>query len=256
MKKRKNRWRINKRWLYAILLGLCALVLFYFSLDKVILPLYTRQGREFKVPDFINLSLTEAESLATVHRLVLVVEDEKFSPNTPEGTILEQLPNAGSFCKAGRRVRVIPAAPQPVIKMPNLIGLDGRDAQWRCVSLGLVCPREFIFYVFSDTTPLERIIAQFPPPDSTVAKNDTITLTISMGPQPEAFTVPELVGQTLHEARKRIREAGLVLGMVTQKAIPNIDAGIVIAQSISSGTEVPSGTSINLVVSILERKID
>jgi serine/threonine-protein kinase len=254
MKKRKNRWRLNKRWIYAILLGLCALVLFYFALDKVILPLYTRQGREFEVPNFMQLSLADAESLAAVNRLVLVVEDEKFSPGIPKGTILEQLPNAGSLCKIGRRVRVIPAAAQPVITMPNLIGLDGRDAQWRCVSLDLVCPREFIFHVFSDTTPLEKILAQFPPPDSLVAKNDTITLTISMGPQPAAFTVPELVGQTLHEARKRIREAGLVLGMVTQKAIPNLDAGTVIAQSISSGTEVPSGTSINLVVSILEKE--
>ncbi len=254
MKKRKNRWRLNKRWLYAILLGLCALVLFYFALDKVILPLYTRQGREFEVPNFVELPLAEAESLATANRLVLVVEDEKFSPGISKGTILEQLPRAGALCKTGRRIRVIPAAPQPVITIPNLIGLDGRDAQWRCVSLGLVCPREFIFHVFSDTTPSEKIIAQFPPPDSTVAKNDTITLTISMGPEPYAFTVPELVGQSLHEARKRIREAGLILGMVTQKAIPNLDAGTVIAQSISSGTEVPKGTSINLVVSILKRE--
>lgn len=223
-------------------------------MDKVVMPLYTRQGSEFEMPNFMGRSAAEAESLAFANRLVLVFEKPKFSPGVPESTILEQLPRAGALCKTGRRVRVVPAAPQPEVVMLNLVGLEGRDAQWRCVSLGLVCPPELIFHAFSDTALKGLVIFQVPPPDSAVAKDDTVSLTISMGPEPDTYIVPGLIGQSLHEARKRIREAGLRIGRVSQKVIPMVDAGTIIAQSIRSGTEVLKNARINLVVAIPERE--
>lgn len=243
-----------RRWFFRALLALCALMVLYFLFDRVAMPLYTRQGREFPVPDLVGLSIAEAESVATLHKLVVRLEEEKYSPGVPEGTILEQLPEAGSLCKRGRHVRIVPASPPMEVVMPNLIGLVGRDAGWRCLSLGLVCPPDSITYVFSDTVPSGRVVCQNPLPDSILAKNDTVSFAVSMGHRPEVYIVPELVGQTLHEARKRIREAGLRLGTVSQKVIPIVDAGTVIAQSIRSGAEVPKGTRIDLVVAILERE--
>jgi beta-lactam-binding protein with PASTA domain len=249
----RHLWRL-RIWLLRALLALCALVILYFLLDWVVMPLYTRQGREFPVPDLVGLSIAEAESVAALHKLVVRLEDEKFAPDVPAGTILEQLPEAGSLCKTGRHIRVVPASPPLDVVMPNLIGLVGRDAGWRCLSLGLVCPPDSVTYVFSDTVANGRVVWQNPPPDSILTKSDTISFAVSMGPRPEVYIVPELVGQSLHEARKRIREAGLRLGSVAQKVIPIVDAGTVIAQSIRSGAEVPKGTRIDLVVAILERE--
>lgn len=246
-------WRL-RRWLLRAVLALCALVVLFFLLDRVVMPLYTRQGREFPVPDLVGLSIAEAESVATQHKLTLHLEDEKHAPGIPAGTILEQLPEAGSLCKTGRRIRVVPASPPLEVVMPNLVGLVGRDAGWRCLSLGLVCLPDSVTYVFSDEVANGRVVWQNPPPDSIVAKNDTVSFAVSMGPRPEVYIVPELIGQSLHEARRRIREAGLRLGTVAQKVIPIVDAGTVIAQSIRSGAEVPRGTRIDLVVAILERE--
>jgi len=235
-------------------LALCALILLCFLVDRVVMPLYTRQGHEFEVPDFVGLTLSEAKAVASAARLELVLEKEKFAQGVPQGTILEQRPRAGSLCKSGRRVRIVPAGVPPEVAMPRLVGLEVRDAQSRCASLGLICLTDDVGYAFSTTVPRERIVSQRPLPDSRVVKNDTVRLTISMGPEPAAFIVPELVGQTLHEARKRIREAGLVLGTVTQKAIPRVDAGTIVAQSIRSGTEVSKGMRVDLVVAIPERE--
>jgi serine/threonine-protein kinase len=232
----------------------CLLLLLYFLFDIVIMPLYTRQGREFAVPGFVGLSLAEAKAVAGAANLELVLEKEKFAQGTPRGTILEQLPRAGSLCKSGRRVRVVPAGVPPEMLMPRVIGLELRDAQSRCASLGLICPTDNVGYAFSPSVPRGRIVSQRPLPDSRVVKNDTVRLTLSMGPEPEKFVVPELVGQTLHEARIRLREAGLALGSVTQKAIPRVEAGTIVAQSIRSGTEVTKGMRVDVVVAIPEKE--
>jgi serine/threonine-protein kinase len=254
MKTTKLRSLFRRKGFQIGFLALCALILLFFLVDRVVMPLYTRQGHEFAVPDFVGLTLVEAETVARAARLELVLEKEKFAQGVPQGTILEQRPMAGSLCKSGRRVRVVPAGVPPEFGMPRLVGLEIRDAQSRCTSLGLICPSDNVGYAFSPAVPRERIVSQRPLPDSRVVKNDTVRLTISMGPEPEAFIVPELVWQTLHEARKRIREAGLTLGTVTQKIIPRVDAGIVVAQSIRSGTEVTKGMRVDLVVAIPERE--
>ncbi|MFH1009733.1 MAG: PASTA domain-containing protein [bacterium] len=254
MKARKGLYSRHRRPLQAAFILFCLLVLLYFLADRVFLPLYTRQGHEFEMPNFIGLTAAQAQTVAAAADLVLVLEKEKFAQGIPQGTILEQLPRAGSLCKSGRRVRVVPAAPPLELAMPRLIGLEAREAQWRCASLGLVCPMENVGYAFSPAIAKESVVSQRPSPDSRVMKNDTVRLTISMGPEPERFIMPELVGQTLHEARKRIREAGLVLGTITQKIIPRVDAGTVVAQSIRSGTEVTKGMRVDLVVAIPERE--
>lgn len=254
MKIPKLRSLIHRKGLQIGFLIFCALILLFFLVDRVVMPLYTRQGREFAVPDFVGLTLSEARAVAGAACLELVLEKEKFAQGVPQGTILEQRPRAGSLCKSGRRVRVVPAGVPPEFAMPRLVGLEIRDAQSRCASLGLICPTDNVGYAFSTTVPRDRIVSQRPMPDSRVVKNDTVRLTISMGPEPERFIVPELVGQTLHEARKRLREAGLTLGTVTQKAIPRVDAGTIVAQSIRSGTEVSKGMRVDLVVAILERE--
>lgn len=251
----KLRSLIRRKAFQIAFLIFCAFLLLYFLFDIVIMPLYTRQGREFAVPDFVGLSLAEAQAVAGAANLELVVEKEKFAQGTAKGTILEQLPKAGSLCKSGRRVRIVPAGAPPEMLMPRLIGLEIRDAQSRCASLGLICATDNVGYAFSPSVPRDQIVSQRPMPDTRVVRNDTVRLTLSMGPEPEKFIVPELVGQNLHEARKRLREAGLTLGTVTQKSIPQVDAGTIVAQSIRSGTEVTKGMRVDVVVAIPEKDL-
>jgi beta-lactam-binding protein with PASTA domain len=254
MKAPKRLYTRHRKAFQVAFVVLCVFILFYFLLDRVFMPLYTRQGREFEMPTFVGLTIPEAQMVAKAAHLELIVEKEKFSQGVLQGTILEQLPRAGELYKTGRRVRVVPAGPPPEVTMPRLVGLELRDAQWRATSLGLLCPTDNLGYTFSPTIPKGSVVSQRPLPDMRVVKDDTVRLTISMGPEPERFIVPELVGQTLHEARKRIREAGLTLGTVTQKIIPRVDAGTIVAQSIRSGTEVTKGMRVDLVVAIPERE--
>jgi beta-lactam-binding protein with PASTA domain len=62
-------------------------------------------------------------------------------------------------------------------------------------------------------------------------------------------TAPNVVGLAQPDATLAIKNAGLVLGTVTTTASATVAAGSVISQSPSAGTNVNSGSAVNLVVS-------
>jgi hypothetical protein len=69
----------------------------------------------------------------------------------------------------------------------------------------------------------------------------------STGPAPIA--VPNVVGQTQAAATTAITGAGLIAGMVTQQSSSTLASGDVISESPTAGTNVASGSKVNLVVS-------
>lgn len=68
-------------------------------------------------------------------------------------------------------------------------------------------------------------------------------------PQVTKVNVPNVIGKTEAEARSAIISAGLTVGTVTQEYSDSVPAGKVISQTPSAGTEVDSGSTVNLVVS-------
>ena len=70
---------------------------------------------------------------------------------------------------------------------------------------------------------------------------------VSSGPAQVA--VPNVVGQTQAAATTSITGAGLVLGTVTQQSSSTVATGKVISESPAAGTQVNTGSAVNLVVS-------
>jgi hypothetical protein len=60
--------------------------------------------------------------------------------------------------------------------------------------------------------------------------------------------VPDLIGLTEQEARKKLVDAGLSLGLLSKKHQVGATAGRVIEQDPSSGTEAPAKTSVKVVI--------
>jgi hypothetical protein len=78
----------------------------------------------------------------------------------------------------------------------------------------------------------------------------TKTYTISVNRAPSNVNVPNVVGLTQAAATTAITSAGLVVGTVTMQPSMTTPAGSVISQMPIAGTSVPSGSAVNLVVSI------
>lgn len=231
----------------AVLLSLLgSFILFEF----VVMPLYTRQGTERLVPNLTAMPAQQARQAADSAGFELVLSQGKVSKRVPEGWILEQHPFAGTMAKPGRKIRATPALPGVQDIAPDLVGLDIRDAQLRCRNVGLVCGPTEVRYRFSGRVPKDGVLEQDPQAGKPVKPGSTVKLVVSMGPEPAHFYVPQIVDETLHDARNLLREAGLILVRIERRETDDYPAGTVIEQSLLAGQEVGPGTEVSVVVAV------
>lgn len=91
------------------------------------------------------------------------------------------------------------------------------------------------------------VIRTDPAADEEAEIGSIITVYVSSGPA--ELPVPPVVGQPLETARQLIEDAGLTVGLVTQRADATREPGVVLEQSPPAGVRIGSGAAVNLVVS-------
>lgn len=253
MTRTKKRRLLASRWIKIAAGTIVAVIFVFIVIDELLMPLYTRQGRERPVPALVGLSREQAILNAAAAGFIVVEQPGKLGGNLPEGTILEQHPFAGAKSKAGRKIRIVPALAAAQDVTPDLIGLQVRDAQLQCRNVGLICTDNDMDLAFSAALPKGTVISQKPEPGLPVEPRSVVKLVVSLGPEPRAFFVPYLMEKSLHDVRTVLREAGLRLGKIVRKETDLYPTGTVIAQSIRSGQEVERGTTVDVVVAVPER---
>lgn len=102
-------------------------------------------------------------------------------------------------------------------------------------------------HAYSDTVAKGRVISSDPAPAERIRSNDSVSLTVSNGP--ETVKVPDLKGRTLADARARLKKAGLAAGMVTRDFDEDVPKGQVVTTDPAAGTERHGGSAIALTVS-------
>jgi serine/threonine-protein kinase len=129
-------------------------------------------------------------------------------------------------------------------QVPSVLSQTQAEAENRLKGAGL----EFkIERAYSDTKARGTVIRTDPEIGERIRDNDTVTLTISKGP--ETVPVPQVTGQRLDKARALLKRTGLEPGMVTREFSEEVPRGSVISTSPVSGTERRAGSAVALVVS-------
>jgi hypothetical protein len=82
--------------------------------------------------------------------------------------------------------------------------------------------------------------------DGSLSASNSFVLTVNV----PLVIVPNVVGQTQSAATNAIITAGLSVGIISNAPDGIVPAGSVISQSPAAATSVPSGSPVNLVVSI------
>ena len=194
-----------------------------------------------------TVGLTEADAITALTNAGLTLGETSAVPSVDvvAGSVVAQDPAAGTLVAATTAVNlVISLGPDPV-PVPDIVGLQEAQAMTVLFNAGLEVG--VVIETFSNTVPLGEIISQSLPPGQIVPLDTALDYTVSLGPP---VSTPNVVGLSQPAAEAALVAAELVVGDITEQNDFNVPEGDVISQDPTAGTNVATGTPVDLVVSL------
>lgn len=188
------------------------------------------------------LNNTELSSMYKFN--VIYVSDDTAAP----GIVLSQSPAAGRsmmVTPSGIEVDLTVNAGSSQMTVPNVLNTDYRSAMRDLRAAGFNVEIE---NAASDSYTKDYVIATIPAAGESAAAGDTVTITVSAGPEIIYVSMPNLVGSTEDSAISKIESSNLSYGG-SERVVSDYEAGTVIDQSISASESVAEHTKVFLTVS-------
>ena len=170
--------------------------------------------------------------------------ESRFSPTAAARQVLQQEPPGGSREKRGTVITLHISSGQRTSTVPQVVGSSRQQAVLTIENAGLEMGR--IDVVHSDR-PAGQVIAMSPSAGQKLTLPARVDITVSRGPA--TAQVPNLIGQTLPQARTRLQTLGLGVGVVEIDTSSIEMANTVTAQEPGPGQAVVSGALIKLIIS-------
>ncbi|WP_340380688.1 Stk1 family PASTA domain-containing Ser/Thr kinase [Streptomyces sp. SS7] len=194
-----------------------------------------------KVPDVTGSRLDKAKGLLTSDGLEPGQVTEEFSDDVIKGFVISTSPEAGTERRAGSAVSIVVSKGRAV-DVPDVTGEDLDDAKADLEEAGLTV-RVSAEQVTSEFDK-GQVAAQTPEADSQAADGDTVTLTLSKGP--EMVEVPDVVGDGVDDARTALEQAGFQVK--EDRGLLGLFGDTVKKQSVDGGDTAPKGSTITLTI--------
>lgn len=241
----------RKVWIIAGVVAVFFLVLIFISIDWVFGALvHTR--KEVQVPDITQKPVTAALNALAANNLALKQAGVEFAKDVPSGSVLRQLPTAGSTVREGRIIRVWISQGDEMAFVPNVVGSDLRAAQLAVRQAGLLVNK--VENAYSLTHEKGLIVSQSLKADSMVEKGQGIDLVISNGQPPSSVVlVPNFKNKKLSEATlwASAQNIDLIIKEDPDSVFPN---GTIAAQNPEGDSQMTPGS--NLEVTVSRRQVE
>ena len=224
-------------WIVASVVFLVSLFVIVAAFNPGLLGL----GERIEIPNLLGKTLDEAQEICEEKGFVIEGETGDFSDEYAEGQIMEQTPTAGMHKKV-ETITVRLSRGLTKFTLEDYTGEDVNMVKNKLRKLGIDVVIEETQH---DTMPVDTVVRHSPSGGSTIKAGSSVTLYVSSGM--EDTRVPLITGITLERAQAALEAVGLKLGNVTE--VENADmVGKVISQTILEGTEVKSGTEVDVKV--------
>lgn len=241
-KKTKGKLTISPFWTI-VLLAVGAFVAGVLIFNFGIMPFLVGHGGETKVPDLTLSTVPEAERRLKEEGLRLGETVSVFNPDVPKGCVISQVPPAFTTVKKDRGVKITVSSGELGVSVPELRGQSLRHAEIVLGRAGLQLGR--VSQVYSGQSPTDAVISTFPGPGALAEEGGSVDVLVSLGPPPEEFMMPRLVGQNIGVAQNVLESAGLVPQIESSSPRPN---NKVLEQRPPYGTKIRKGDTVHLSV--------
>ena len=195
------------------------------------------EGELVEVPDVVEKDYEEAEAILEEAGFDVAREDE--ANRKPEGEVLRQDPEAGEEAEEGSTVTLFVSSGRRQVIVPSVVGQSLEDATETLEGADLKLG-DVTYQAAEDAEPGE-VLEQFPDAGEEVPVRREVDLVVAQN------VVPSVVGETEEDATAILREAGYEVEVNTEPS--EEEAGIVIAQEPTGGTQLAEGEVVTILVS-------
>ncbi|MBT8196543.1 MAG: PASTA domain-containing protein [Bacteroidia bacterium] len=207
---------ISKQFLLNLLIAAVAVIMLI-GITYKWLGSYTNHNEAISVPDFIEMNVTDLDEFLRDKKFRYKISDSStYNPEVPAGTIIDQDPLPGKKVKENRTIYLnITKNVAPKIKMPDIIGVQQRQAIATLKSYGLVVGGQTYIPDIQKNCVLQmKVRGKNVKPGQAISKGTKIDLVIADGFGETTIEVPDLNGMPLDEVTFLIQGQSLHLGSV------------------------------------------
>ena len=204
-------------------------------------------GKEVVVPNVEGMDFKQADAELSKAGLVMSVVGKEYNNEFEKDLVISQDPGKDRKVKAGRKVEVVISKGSELIAVPNITGIDIKDAVVKLGNVGLnMCK---IDPEYDEETPEGMIISQDPARGTKHEAGTSINVVVRQGKQPERVSMPDLKGMSIEKARTVLEDKKLVLGQTKREESTSYAADQIAKQDTEPGVMVEEGTTVNVVIS-------
>lgn len=231
--------------LFMIIGGISGLLI----VDRYVMPNITgvKNRGVLKVPKIVTMHWEEARQSLYDIGLRLQIQSWEYNDTIERNYIIIQNPPPEEDVKRGRHIFAVVSKGHEIDTIPNVIKMKERIGKNVLRDAGF--SNIIVYKAFNEIVEKDHIARTVPVRGTVISREIPVEVTISKGPKPTHAEVPNVIGETLAEAKKRIEESELIVGNIEYKIGTSSRPGSVISQSIPPGTNAPLESRINLVVS-------
>ena len=207
---------IKDNWIVKNLIGAAIFFVLLFAGAAVGLNLITRHGKTVIAPDFTNLSLSKADSLAKAGEVGIKVVDSVFVKRLPGGVVYRQNPKAGAKVKKGRAIFLTlnSIVPRKVV-MPNLYGYSVTEARAELKNRGLNLGKlSYVKDIATNTVLGQYCSGRELSAGDLVINGSDIDLKVGVGSEDNTTVVPRVIGMKYISAVDALHDRFLNTGKV------------------------------------------
>ena len=192
------------------------------------------------VPRVRGLDEDGAQDALLAVQLEFGESKERFHGSQPVGTVLESIPERGTELSPGDTVDLVISKGRRPIAVGSWVGKDVDASVAKIEKRGLVAT---VTAQFDDDAPAGEVLAQSPT-EGTLNKGDTVSLTVSKGP--ELVEVPDVVRFGVNAAIRTLEDAGFTTEVERNSFYAGL--GFAVRTDPAPGSMAPKGSLVTIIV--------
>ena len=245
-KQKKHRSPVSAALIFSVVAVVIFCVGAFCFVQKILDPFGGTDSSKINAPNLKGLYYSQVIADPQYSNVVIAEGEYVYNETVDAGKIISQEPEANRKIDPGATITVTISRGNRTFALPNYVNSDARQAKIELDRFGVQCVEAAPEY--NDEIENGFVIRTDPAAGTMLTEGDTVTITVSRGPEFVMVDMPNLMGKSLNTALELLDVAGLEWDEPVYTEADG-EPDLVIYQSIAPGTQVEKGTRVSFQLS-------